>query len=272
METFPPHVFELNDSLIGDFGEYIYQKYAQSMGFKTNRVNMGEIDIFLQKDLQKYEVDVKTTRNISQGYKGQRSKERKAIIYEQVVVKPDYILINFDERSPFFYLKSVKIENTEKNYYDWKKDKDKPIKRINKFQKIRDEIKQNLIHILSDSDFRFRYIFRGSVSLTRWSSQPDSLPGSKKVITKFDYTIFVQMKYSETNLEELSEIFVFEHSQYNKKIKLITSSVRQQKKGLMQVIDKEDFRKNNPELIFSDINSFKAYADKKLKKIDMSWA
>mgnify|MGYP001389004627 FL=1 len=34
----------------------------------------------------------------------------------------------------------------------------------------------------------------------------------------------------------------------------------------MQVIDKEDFRKNNPELIFSDIDSFKAYADKKLKK------
>ena len=51
METF---VFELNDSLIGDFGEYIYQKYAQSMGFKTNRVNMGEIDIFLQKDHKKY--------------------------------------------------------------------------------------------------------------------------------------------------------------------------------------------------------------------------
>ena len=40
----------------------------------------------------------------------------------------------------------------------------------------------------------------------------------------------------------------------------------------MQVIDKEDFRKNNPELIFSDINSFKTYADKNLKKIDTSWA
>ena len=36
-------VFELNDSLIGDFDEYVYQKYAQSMGFKSNRVNMGEM-------------------------------------------------------------------------------------------------------------------------------------------------------------------------------------------------------------------------------------
>ena len=36
-------VFELNDSLIGDFGEYVYQKYAQSMGFKSNRVNIGEM-------------------------------------------------------------------------------------------------------------------------------------------------------------------------------------------------------------------------------------
>ena len=265
-------VFELNDSLIGDFGEYVYQKYAQSMGFKTNRVNMGEIDIFLQKDSEKYEIDVKTTRNTGQGYKGPRSKERKTIIYEQVVVKPDCILINFDEGSPFFYLKSVKIENTEKNYYDWKEDKDKPTKRINKFQKIRDDIKQNLIQILSDSDFRFRYIFRGSVSLTRWSSQPDSLPGSKKVITNFDYTIFIQMKYSETNLEELSEIFVFKHSEYNKAIKLIPSSERQQKKGLMQVIDKEDFRRNNPELIFDNIDSFKNYAEINLKKIDTSWA
>jgi len=261
-------ILELNDSLIGDFGEYVYQKYAQSMGFKTNRVNMGEIDIFLKKGQDTYEIDVKTTRNTGQGYKGPRNKERKAIIYEQVVVTPDNIIINFDERSPFSYLKSIKIENTENNYYDWKKNKDKPIKRINKFQKIRDEIKQNLIHILSDSDFRFRYIFRGSVSLTRWSSQPDSLPGSKKVITKFDYTIFIQMKYCEINLEELSEIFVFEHSQYNKKIKLITSSPRQQKKGIMQVIDKEDFRRNNPELIFDDIKNFKIYADKNLNKID----
>ena len=257
-------ILKLNDSLIGDFGEYVYQKYAQSMGFKTNRVNMGEIDIFLKKDKDKYEIDVKTTRNAGQGYKGTRSKERKTIIYEQVVVTADYIIINFDKRSPFSHLKSVKIENTEINYYAWKNDKDKPTKKINKFQKIRDEIKQNLIHILSDSDFRFRYIFRGSVSLTRWSSQPDSLPGSKKVITNFDYTIFIQMKYSEKNLEELSEIFIFKHSEYNKTIKLIPSSARQQKKGLMHVIDKEDFRKNNPKLIFDNLKSFKSYADKKL--------
>ena len=257
-------ILKINDSLIGDFGEYVYQKYAQSMGFKTNRVNMGEIDIFLEKDKDKYEIDVKTTRNARQGYKGTRSKERKTIIYEQVVVTPDYIIINFDKRSPFSHLKKVKIENTEINYYDWKNGKDKPTKKINKFQKIRDEIKQNLIHILSDSDFRFRYIFRGSVSLTRWSSQPDSLPGSKKVITNFDYTIFIQMKYSEKNLEELSEIFIFKHSEYNKTIKLIPSSARQQKKGLMHVIDKEDFRKNNPKLIFDNLKSFKSYADKNL--------
>ena len=257
-------ILKINDSLIGDFGEYVYQKYAQSMGFKTNRVNMGEIDILLEKDKDKYEIDVKTTRNAGQGYKGTRSKERKTIIYEQVVVTPDYIIINFDKRSPFSHLKKVKIENTEINYYDWKNVKDKPTKKINKFQKIRDEIKQNLIHILSDSDFRFRYIFRGSVSLTRWSSQPDSLPGSKKVITNFDYTIFIQMKYSEKNLEELSEIFIFKHSEYNKTIKLIPSSARQQKKGLMHVIDKEDFRKNNPKLIFDNLKSFKSYADKKL--------
>ena len=263
---------DLNDQQLGDFGEYIYQSYAQSMGFKTNRINMGETDIILEKDSEKYEIDVKATRKIGQGYKGPRSKDRKSVIYEQVVVNPDYILINFDERSPFFNLKSIKIDNTEKNFFDWKNDNFKPKKRKNIFQKIRDEIKQNLIDILSDSDFRFRYIFRGSVSLTRWSSKPDSLPGSKKVITNFDYTIFIQMKYSETRLEELSEIFVFEHFQYNKKIKLIPSSVRQQKKGFMQVIDKEDFRRNNPELIFNDIDSFKTYADKKLKIIDTSWA
>ena len=257
-------ILKINDSLIGDFGEYVYQKYAQSMGFKTNRVNMGEIDILLEKDKDKYEIDVKTTRNAGQGYKGTRSKERKTIIYEQVVITPDYIIINFDKRSPFSHLKKVKIENTEINYTDWKNDKDKPTKRINKFQKIRDEIKQNLINILSGSDFKFRYIFRGSVSLTRWSSQPDSLPGSKKVITNFDYTIFIQMKYSEKNLEELSEIFIFKHSEYNKTIKLIPSSARQQKKGLMHVIDKEDFRKNNPKLIFDNLKSFKSYADKKL--------
>ena len=80
------------------------------------------------------------------------------------------------------------------------------------------------------------------------------------------------MKYSETRLEELSEIFVFEHSQYNKKIKLIPSSTRQQKKGLMQVIDKENFKKNYPELIFESIDSFKTYADKNLKKISLGWA
>ena len=71
-------ILELNDSLIGDFGEYVYQKYAQSMGFKTKRINVGEIDILLEKDSKEYEIDVKTTRNTGQGYKGTRNKERKA--------------------------------------------------------------------------------------------------------------------------------------------------------------------------------------------------
>lgn len=265
-------ILELNNTILGNFGEYIYQKYAQSMGFNTKRINIGETDILLEKDSKEYEIDVKTTRKAGQGYKKTRNKERKAIIYEQVVMTPDYIIINFDEGSPFFHLKSIKIENTKKNYLDWKNDKDKPKKRKSKFDKIRNEIRRKLIDILSDSDFKFRYIFRGSVSLTKWSGNPDSLPGSKKSITNFDYTIFVQMKYSETNLEELSEIFVFKHSEYNKKIKLIPSSPRIQKKGLMQVIDKEDFRNNNPELIFDNIDSFKNYAETNLKKIDMSWA
>ena len=73
-------------------------------------------------------------------------------------------------------------------------------------------------------------------------------------------------------IKTLSEIFVFKHSEYNKAIKLIPSSERQQKKGLMQVIDKEDFRRNNPELIFDNIDSFKNYAEINLKKIDTSWA
>ena len=34
----------------------------------------------------------------------------------------------------------------------------------------------------------------------------------------------------------------------------------------MQVIDKEDFRRNNPELIFDNIDSFKNYAEINLKK------
>lgn len=250
--------FKLNKQLLGELGEYIYKRYAEEKGYNTTRVNMGEIDLYLDKESKNYQIDVKTTYNDTNGYKGKRVRDE--IIYEQVVVSNKNLLINFDLNSPFKEIKKIEIKNSHKVIIDWRESrKNKGSKKINKFQKTRNEIKSELIEFLKKYKFNYRYIFRGSVSLTRWSSQPDSLPGSRNIINKYDYTIFVQMEYSEKEIERISKIFLFKHSEIGKSIKLVDSSIRQKKKGIMKVIDKYFFEKTFPNLVFQNINNLKYY-------------
>ena len=39
--------FKLNDQLLGDFGEFIYRKYAESKNFEAHQTNVAETDVEL---------------------------------------------------------------------------------------------------------------------------------------------------------------------------------------------------------------------------------
>ena len=52
--------YDWNNSRLGLFGEYIYKKYSESIGFEANFTNIGETDIELKKNEKIYLIDVKS--------------------------------------------------------------------------------------------------------------------------------------------------------------------------------------------------------------------
>ena len=252
-------IHKLNDSKLGEFGEFLYQNFATSMGFSTNKINMGEIDLILNKGNKQYNVDVKTTKKNSSGYKGKIHRED--VIYEQIVIKNNYAEIFFCKNSPFFEKKKHTIINLETKFTEFEGSSISNQKKINPYKKVRLEIKNELRLITHKLNFKIRIIFRGAVSHKQWSGTPDNIPGSKNIIQSYDYTVFIQMKYDDQNLEKIDEIFFFDHNEFGRNIKLKTSNSRQQKKGYMKVFDRDDFKKNNSKYLFSNIDEFKVFLE-----------
>jgi len=253
--------YKIDKHSIGSFGEFIYKEFAKSKNFKVIKTNIGETDIELYSNEIKYLIDVKATKNDTDGYKGPRYKNNT--LYEQVVISNKYIKINPDKNSP---LKSYKKEDLILNNFDelfkkWKSYKSLP-KPINKYQKNRNEIKKKIINIFKEKNINIRVVCRGSVSLTRWSAKPDNLPGSQKIINKYPATIFVQLAYNDNESENISKIFFIDHKNLGKKIKLVEPDKRQKNKGIHKVIDFKAFQEELPEFIFKNLSDFKLFVKK----------
>jgi len=253
--------YKIDKHSIGSFGEFIYKEFAKSKNFKVIKTNIGETDIELYSNEIKYLIDVKATKNDTDGYKGPRYKNNT--LYEQVVISNKYIKINPDKNSP---LKSYKKEDLILNNFDelfkkWKSYKSLP-KPINSYQKNRNEIKKKIINIFKEKNINIRVVCRGSVSLTRWSAKPDNLPGSQKIINKYPATIFVQLAYNDNESENISKIFFIDHKNLGKKIKLVEPDKRQKNKGIHKVIDFKAFQEELPEFIFKNLSDFKLFVKK----------
>lgn len=247
--------FKLNDQLMGDFGEYIYRKYAESQGYKARQTNVAETDVELKKNGKDFLIDVKSSWTKTGGFKGKRS--RADISYDQVTINDDIIKIYPDKNSPLFTEKQIMLLDTDKYYVEWKFKKKNNQKNENSYQNYRKELKKKIKNFFKNKKgLDIRVVIRGSVSLTRWSAKPDNLPGSNKIINRYPATVFVQLKYKNNREEEISKIFFIKHEELGKSIKLIDADKRQQKKGIKKVIDFEYFKIKNKKYIFKNFNDF----------------
>ena len=127
--------FKLNDQLLGDFGEFIYRKYAESQNFKVKQTNVAETDVELSKDDKTYLIDVKSSWTKEGGFKGRRS--RTDISYDQVTINDDKIKIYPDKNSPIFKEKQILIIDTDKYFKEWKSKKTNKQKNENSYQEFK---------------------------------------------------------------------------------------------------------------------------------------
>ena len=247
--------YQLNKSLLGDFGEFVYREYAKKKQFEVKQTNIAETDVELIKNNRSYFVDVKSTWSKQGGYKGPRSRDN--VSYDQVYINDDYIKIFPDKNSPLKINTEIVIEDTDLMLHNWKNKKPNKEKKNNLYQDYRSNLKKKLKLFFEQNSLKARIVLRGSVSLTKWSAKPDNLPGSTSVIKKYLFTIFIQLKYKSDNEEEISNIFLIPHDQLNKNIKLVDSDKRQKRKGIFKVIDFDHFKQNNEDLMFDSIEKLK---------------
>jgi hypothetical protein len=252
---------KINDQKKGPFGEYIYREFAKSKKFEVYLTNIADTDVKLKLNEKEYEVDVKTTEIDSGGYKGVR--HRQDILYEQVVLTNSYAKINPDNNSPFkkYDKKDLIINNIDELFKRWK-NSEYVKKPINSYQNFRNKIKKKINNLFIKKNINIRVVCRGSVSLTRWSSWPDNLPGTKKTINKYPATVFVQFIYKNNQNEKISDIFYINHKDLGKKIKLIEPNNRQKNKGINKVINFEAFKIDIPELIFKNLAELESFVKK----------
>jgi len=256
--------YKIDKHSIGSFGEFIYREFAKSKNLRVIKTNIGETDIELYSNKTKYLIDVKATKNDTNGYKGKRYK--KNTLYEQVVISNKHIKINPDKNSPFknYKKEDLILNNFNELFQKWKslkKNKSLP-KPINSYQKNRNEIKKKILNLFKEKNINIRVVCRGSVSQTRWSAKPDNLPGSQKIIDKYPATIFIQLAYNEKGSENISKIFFINHKDLGKKIKLVEPDKRQKKKGIHKVVDFKAFQEELPEFIFKNLSDFKLFVKK----------
>jgi hypothetical protein len=69
------------------------------------------------------------------------------------------------------------------------------------------------------------------------------------------------MKYKNEIEEEIYKIYLFDHKQLDKNIKLVEGNKRQKLKGYLKVIDINLFEKNNSSFVFKSINQLNMFLD-----------
>ena len=250
-----------NYQQIGEFGEYIYYFFAKSKNLDPKIMKIQETDIVLSLNKEKFFIDVKTTDKPQKGYKGK--KHKKNVIYDQVVIdiKNNLIKINPDSQSPLNKMGNLQILDLNKKFKIWNNKITRKTLSKSKPNNTRNLIKKEIKKIFLIKDINPRIIIRGIVSKKRWSGKPDNLPGSLSVIKKYPVTIFVQMKYKNEIEEEIYKIYLFDHKQLDKNIKLVEGNKRQKLKGYLKVIDINLFEKNNSSFVFKSINQLNTFLD-----------
>lgn len=241
-----------NNQQLGSFGEFCYQRFASSKGFPIEKVGILEYDFNVSTSNK---VDVKTTQTKKIKFTGKRV--RGDISYDIVRVAGNEVTIYPDLMSPLAKFSGSVIGAFALLYEEWLLNKSikksRSLRTSNEHKIRRNSIQQSIREFFPNKSVRF--VFRGSVSKTRWSNSPDNLPGSTSKIKNNDITVFVQM-LTVGDTEEISRIYLFYHESL-KNIKMNTPVKRQVNKGIVKVIDFKWYESNFSSFIFNSLEELK---------------
>ena len=244
-------------SQLGVFGEFVYKKYCESLGFDIERTNFCHTDFLLHsKDInQSYYIDVKSTISDKKKYKGKRY--HKDIVYESVLILEEKVFLVPDHNSPFQAEDRQELGDLLGWIDKWKKNTDICHK---KKSRLEDSTIKELKDLFAQTQCpNLRIVERGDASSKRWTGTVDNLPGSPKVIDSADVTVFFEFGCEDFK-EKLSRIYLIWHGLLRTNdIKMLTPDSRQRKKGIKEVIDLCAFGNDHPNLVFDNLDSFKLY-------------
>ena len=253
-----------NKSQIGAFGEFIYRKHCESLGFIIKRTNYCHTDFVLktENNSQPQYVDVKASLKDKPKYQGKRYHDK--IAYELMLFLEGEIFLSPDQNSPLHN----KGRHSLGSITDWLSKWNKNTEVTNKRESRLDSSSLNNIkQLFSKANYpRIRIVERGDASWKRWTGTVDNLPGSTKVVNNNDATIFIEFS-CENFIEKISKIYLILHYLLNnKKIKMSKPSSRQAKKGIVEVIDLKVFTSEYPEHVFESLDDLKSYVKKNMSE------
>jgi hypothetical protein len=253
-----------NKSQLGAFGEFVYKRYCESLGFHIDRTNYCHTDFTLKtadNSTNQY-VDVKSTLLDKKKYQGKRY--HKDISYELILFLENEILLSPDKNSPLFNKGRHSLGPISEWLPKWERNTEIVCKR--KSMLYSSDL-NDLKELFSKTDYpRIRIVERGDASAKRWTGTVDNLPGSQNVVSKSDVTIFIEFG-CENFVEKVSKAYLIWHYLLRKeKIKMSKPNSRQAKKGIVEVIDLKAFVGEYPQLVFDNLDALKSYIENSLNQ------
>jgi hypothetical protein len=258
MQKQSPKILDFsNKSQLGAFGEFIYKRYCESLGFEIERTNYCHTDFFLKaKDASEPQyVDVKASLRDKPKYQGKRY--HKDIAYELMLFLENEILLSPDKNSPLYDKGRHSLGLVSVWLAEWEKNTEIISKRESRLD---GSDLNSLKDLFSKIDCpRVRIVERGDASAKRWTGTVDNLPGSPNIVSQNDVTVFIEFG-CEDFVEKVSRVYLIWHHLLNeKKIKMSKPNSRQEKKGVAEVIDLKEFIEEYPHLVFNNLEDLKSY-------------
>jgi len=249
------------NQLLGEFGEFVYRSYCRQQKFVCKITKYLRADVIIFHNSKEYFVDVKTTISNAGTYKGDRPQKKYGYAYEQVFITKDFMKIYPDENSLLKQFTNnnneILIDNTNEQYQKYLTAPTET-KHTTNSEKTRDEIRNKIKKLFLNKNLKCRILERGQVSDDGWGKHtPDNVPGKKSLYQKYDYNILINYKDIDFDKEEVKEIYLFKTSLIGNQIKLVKPTLNiQKKKNIEGLIDYEDFKKNNLNLYFTNLENF----------------
>ncbi len=253
-----------SNSSLGNFGEYVYRRFAEGEGYTVYKFGIQERDFEISAPGcdRVWSVDVKATRTGVHPYSGKRFIP--GCLYEMVCISDDgNVYLSADEKSPFAG-KARRLGALAELYKLWQEGRleRKNVRhlksgKVDPYRARRKKIGSIIKAAYKESmGQRVRVVWRGRVSKTRWSSSPDNLPGSASTIARHDATVFIQTD-TQDNQEQIDCLIFIQHGHIDD-LPLKAPDARQVRKGIRRVLDVQQYIERFPQNSYRSLETLLA--------------